>query len=73
MIQSQFPTSSGFTTEVVNGGELENRGVELGLNAIVMQKDDFSWNASLKWWKNKSEVTSLACAGIYQWWVCRCD
>ncbi|SDR83519.1 SusC/RagA family TonB-linked outer membrane protein [Christiangramia echinicola] len=59
LIQSQFPTSSGFTTEVVNGGELENRGVELGLNAIVMQKDDFSWNASLKWWKNESEVTSL--------------
>lgn len=59
LIQSQFPTSSGFTTLVINGGELENRGVELGLNAIVMQKEDFSWNASLKWWKNKSEVTSL--------------
>ncbi|WP_411765932.1 SusC/RagA family TonB-linked outer membrane protein [Winogradskyella sp. A3E31] len=59
LIQSQFPTSSGFTTEVVNGGELENKGVELGLNANILQKDDFSWNASFKWWKNKSEVTSL--------------
>ncbi|PTX44717.1 TonB-linked SusC/RagA family outer membrane protein [Christiangramia gaetbulicola] len=59
LIQSQFPTSSGFTTEVVNGGELQNKGVELGLNAIVMEKDEFSWNASFKWWKNKSEVTSL--------------
>ena len=59
LIQSQVPTSSGFTTKVVNGGELENKGTEIGLNAIVMQKDDFSWNASLKWWKNKSEVTSL--------------
>jgi TonB-linked SusC/RagA family outer membrane protein len=59
LIQSQFPTSSGFTTEVVNGGELVNKGVELGLNANILQKDDFSWNASIKWWKNKSEVTSL--------------
>ncbi|MDO1501894.1 SusC/RagA family TonB-linked outer membrane protein [Winogradskyella maritima] len=59
LIQSQFPTSSGFTTEVVNGGELENRGIELGLNALVMEKDDFSWNANLKWWKNKSEITQL--------------
>ena len=59
LIRSQFPTSSGFTTEVVNGGELENKGVELGLNANFVRKEDFSWNASLKWWKNKSEVTSL--------------
>ncbi len=60
LIQSQFPTSSGFTTLVVNGGELENRGVEVGLNAVVVEKEDFYWNASLKWWKNKSEVTSLS-------------
>ncbi|MCH4822160.1 SusC/RagA family TonB-linked outer membrane protein [Gramella lutea] len=59
LIQSDVPTSSGFTTKVVNGGELENRGVELGLNAIVMERDNFSWNANFKWWKNTSEVTSL--------------
>ena len=60
LIQSQFPTSSGFTTLVVNGGELENRGVEVGLNAVIMEKEDFYWNASFKWWKNTSEVTSLS-------------
>ncbi|NNE31509.1 MAG: SusC/RagA family TonB-linked outer membrane protein [Winogradskyella sp.] len=59
LINSQFPTSSGFTGLVVNGGELENKGVEIGLNGNVMQKEDFSWNASFKWWKNKSEVTRL--------------
>ncbi|GAA4312433.1 TonB-dependent receptor [Pontixanthobacter gangjinensis] len=59
LIQSQFPTSSGFTTLVVNGGELENRGVELGLNTVIMEKEDFYWHAAFKWWKNKSEVTSL--------------
>jgi TonB-linked SusC/RagA family outer membrane protein len=59
LIQSQFPTSSGFTAEVVNGGELENKGVELSLNAAILEKEDFSWNASFKWWKNKSEITRL--------------
>ena len=59
LIRSQVPTSSGFTTRVVNGGELENKGIELALNATVMEKEDFSWNASFKWWKNKSEVTRL--------------
>lgn len=59
LIRSQIPTSSGFTNQVVNGGELENKGIELGLNAEIFKKEDFSWNASLKWWKNKSEVTRL--------------
>ena len=59
IIEADFPTSSGFTTRVINGGELENKGIELGLNANVMQKEDFSWNANIRWWKNKSEVTRL--------------
>ncbi|WP_299884937.1 SusC/RagA family TonB-linked outer membrane protein [uncultured Lacinutrix sp.] len=59
LIRSQIPTSSGFTNQVVNGGELENKGIELGLNANVLENDDFSWNVGLKWWKNKSEVTRL--------------
>lgn len=59
LIRSQIPTSSGFTNQVINGGELENKGVEIGLNGNVMKNENFSWNASLKWWKNKSEVTRL--------------
>ncbi|WP_298894063.1 SusC/RagA family TonB-linked outer membrane protein [uncultured Psychroserpens sp.] len=59
LIQSQVPTTTGFTNQVVNGGELENKGIELGLNANIMEKDDFSWKAGIKWWKNKSEVTRL--------------
>jgi len=59
LLRSQAPTSSGFTTQVKNAAELENRGVEIGINANVIQKEDFSWNSNLKWWKNESEITSL--------------
>lgn len=59
LIQLDAPTSSGFTTEVRNAGELENKGIELSLNADVVDTGDFSWGTSLKWWKNKSEITRL--------------
>ena len=59
LLRSQAPTSSGFTTQVKNAAELENKGIELGLNANVFDKGDFSWDTSMKWWKNKSEVTRL--------------
>ena len=54
-----MPTSSGFTSTVKNAGELENNGIELGLDAAVFDTGDFSWDTNLKWWKNKSEITRL--------------
>lgn len=54
-----IPTSSGFTQRVDNAAELENKGIELGLDASIIQTTDFSWNASLKWWRNRNTVTKL--------------
>lgn len=59
LIETNKPTSSGYVTEVQNAGELENKGVEIGLNANLIEKDDFSWNTNLKWWKNNSKITQL--------------
>ncbi|AZJ34732.1 SusC/RagA family TonB-linked outer membrane protein [Tenacibaculum singaporense] len=59
LIQERVPTSTGFTREIKNGGELKNTGIELGLKANVIEKEDFSWDTNLKWWKNKSKITRL--------------
>lgn len=59
LLNSQVPTSSGFTQAPVNAGTLQNKGIELGLNVNVLEREDFSWNANFKWWKNKSEITEL--------------
>ncbi len=59
LLTTNVPTSSGFTTAVKNAGEFENRGIELGLMANVVDGADFKWNTNLKWWKNESEVTRL--------------
>lgn len=59
LLQLDVPNSSGFTAKVDNAAELENKGLEIGLDAAVIKTSDFSWNTSVKWWRNKSEVTRL--------------
>ncbi|WP_299758613.1 SusC/RagA family TonB-linked outer membrane protein [uncultured Pontibacter sp.] len=53
------PSSSGFTTEVLNAGELRNRGVELSLSAKPIESTNFKWDSKTSFWKNVSEVTEL--------------
>ena len=53
------PGSSGFTTRVINGGELQNKGVELALNAIPLETPSVKWNSRTSFWLNRSEITEL--------------
>ncbi len=51
--------STGYTTKVVNSGELENKGIEVALNGTPIQTDDFEWNVRVNWAKNENELLSL--------------
>ncbi|MDX5420862.1 MAG: TonB-dependent receptor, partial [Hymenobacteraceae bacterium] len=53
------PTSSGFSTEAVNAGELRNRGVELALSAVPFETPSFKWDSRTSYWLNRSEITEL--------------
>jgi TonB-dependent starch-binding outer membrane protein SusC len=44
---------------VVNGGSLENTGVELALNATPVTTKNFSWSSSFNLAHNKNLITSL--------------
>lgn len=48
------PPSSGFASQFVNAGSLNNRGVEISLNTVPVKIDNFKWNLRINWWKNKS-------------------
>ncbi|WP_259014660.1 SusC/RagA family TonB-linked outer membrane protein [Emticicia fluvialis] len=43
-----------------NVGSMYNRGLELGINASILRKGDFSWNASFNITTLKNRVTALA-------------
>ncbi|APG63889.1 SusC/RagA family protein [Tenacibaculum todarodis] len=53
-------TSTGYSSKVLNAGEIQNQGVELSISGTPIKTDDFSWKANVNWSKNKSKVLSLA-------------
>lgn len=58
LLQAQIPTSTGYTRQVLNAGELQNNGLEIGLRAVPV-RGEFNWEIGVNWWKNNSEVTRL--------------
>lgn len=52
--------SSGFTVQNRNAGSLKNKGVEFLLNATPIKTSNGSWDISLNFARNRSEVVSLA-------------
>jgi TonB-linked SusC/RagA family outer membrane protein len=51
--------ATGFTSAVVNAGEMRNRGIELAATVNPIDKPDFRWNFVVNWSKNNNEVLSL--------------
>ena len=52
-------SSSGYNQFFVNGGAVQNQGLELTLNATPVKTHDFSWNVTVNWSKNVNKVLSL--------------
>lgn len=53
------PASSGFTFRTDNAATLENKGIELELDAQVIRTDDFLWSVGGNWNRNRNKVTDL--------------
>lgn len=58
----QFSTAapSVVNTQWANVGEVENKGIELSLNADLMVDRPLSWNMNVNFSRNRNEVTSLS-------------
>jgi TonB-dependent starch-binding outer membrane protein SusC len=53
------PGTSGFATQTVNIGQMQNEGFEFVLNSSNFTKGDFKWNSSLNLSKNKNKINKL--------------
>lgn len=51
--------TSGYTEIKTNAGEIENRGIEVVLNANPVKSRDFSWNTTLNFSRNRNKVVSI--------------
>jgi hypothetical protein len=51
--------ASGFTAQYFNSGTLENKGIEITLNASPVRTEDFSWDVTWNFSKNENTLLSL--------------
>ena len=59
ILQADNEPSSGHSFRWANAGSLENKGIEIGLDAQILEGDDLKWNLGVNWFKNESEITEL--------------
>jgi TonB-linked SusC/RagA family outer membrane protein len=52
-------TSTGYSQALLNAGTIENKGIEVQLNATPFKTADFKWDLNLNWSQNKSLVVEL--------------
>ena len=53
------PGNSGYTTQLVNIGSMDNKGVEVVLNSDNIVSKNFKWSTSLNVSKNRNKVLKL--------------
>jgi TonB-linked SusC/RagA family outer membrane protein len=59
LLNKALPMISGFGQVTRNIGSVGNKGIELGINANIIDKKDFSWDASFNISANRSKVLDL--------------
>ena len=64
LLSLPVPSSSGYSSKLVNIGSMYNSGFEFGLNTNNITTNDFNWNTDLNFYTLKNEVEDLG--GIEQ-------
>jgi TonB-linked SusC/RagA family outer membrane protein len=51
--------TTGFTSVIINAGEIENKGIEIVLNANPVNNSNFRWDATLNFSRNRNKVVRI--------------
>ncbi|WP_299671849.1 SusC/RagA family TonB-linked outer membrane protein [uncultured Polaribacter sp.] len=54
-----FPSLLGFNTALINAGEMQNTGIDIGIRALVLHSKKFKYNTTFNFSFNKNEVTRV--------------
>lgn len=63
LLQAKLPSASGFTSAMLNVGEIENKGFELNLNTVNIRTRKFEWNSNFTFSTNENKVLKLTTEG----------
>lgn len=59
LLQATIPSSSGYTSAMMNIGAMQNQGVELTLDLVPVRKKNFVWSMNFNIAMNRNKVTAL--------------
>ena len=59
LLADQLPTSIGFGSVTRNVGETQNKGIELSLTTVNIDKGGFKWTTDFVFTKNNEQIISL--------------
>ena len=61
--------STGYSKKLINGGKINNKGIEVQLTATPVKTSDFNWDVTFNYSRNKSKVVSLDESGALQSYI----
>lgn len=59
LLNANIPSTTGYSTQIQNIGKTQNKGIELQLSGVIIDKKDFSWNANFNISLNRNKIVSL--------------
>jgi TonB-linked SusC/RagA family outer membrane protein len=63
LVRPQLAPSTGINATVVNGGEMTNKGYEVGLTLVPVQRSNLTWTSRTTWYQSRADITSFP-AGV---------
>jgi TonB-linked SusC/RagA family outer membrane protein len=66
ILQVPPSVSSGFSSQWKNAGQMDNKTWEISLNAPIVSKRSFTWNARVAYDRNRSIITGLDVPPFFQ-------
>ncbi|MDR2382678.1 MAG: TonB-dependent receptor [Prevotellaceae bacterium] len=65
LVDIPLEITSGFTSALKNVGSVTNKGVELSLNADIIDSKNLKWSAAVNFARNINKITSLGGQGYF--------
>jgi TonB-linked SusC/RagA family outer membrane protein len=59
LLNRQLPVVSGYSSVLTNIGKTKNKGLEISLSTINIEKKNFNWSTSFTYSTNKEEIVEL--------------
>ena len=67
LLNAKLPTSSGYSSMIINAGETQNTGLDLTINSINIDRRNFSWTTAVTLSHNKNKVNKLTGEEVQLW------